>query len=171
MPTQISGDTGVSAVQSGVVAQGDLAANVVGNGPAFSAYASVATSLNSGTYTKVAFQTEEFDTNNSYDSATNSRFQPNVPGYYQINAAVGHAPASGNEVTALYKNGAIYKKGAQILTTSPNGVASLVVNCLVYLNGSSDYVEIYTFQNTGGALNTATGVEFTYFQGYLVRAA
>ena len=34
MTTQISGTTGVSKVQDGVVVQADLVANVVGNGPA-----------------------------------------------------------------------------------------------------------------------------------------
>ena len=65
----------------GKVQQAALAANVAGNGPAFSAYQSTLQSFSSNTVTKVLFQTEEYDTNSNFAS---SRFTPTVAGYYQL---------------------------------------------------------------------------------------
>lgn len=163
MTTQISGDTGVSQVQTGSINQDDLAANVVGKGPAFSAYASVATSLLSGTSVKVGFQTEEFDTSNCYDTGL-SRFQPTVAGFYQIEGAVGLTNAA-NILIDIYKNGTMYKRGAFMINS-----VQTVVATLVYLNGSTDYVELWCFQNST-TQNNSTGAAFSYFQGFLARAA
>jgi hypothetical protein len=152
---------------------GNLTGNVTGNAttatkftsaPAFAAYQSTAQTVPSGTYTKVQLQTEEYDTNNCFDSTTNYRFTPNVAGYYQLNAAFFLATSSVTVVTAIYKNGTIYKKGSSIATAGGTSVSSLV-----YLNGSTDYVEFYCYASTGQAL--LTGVENTYFNGVLVKPA
>ena len=71
------------------------------NKPAFSAYANVATSLASGSPTKVLFQVEEFDTNANFAS---SRFTPTVAGYYQINAQVGFDGSVSTAVLYIYKS-------------------------------------------------------------------
>ena len=57
---------------------------VSGNMPAFSAYQSVGTTANNSTWTKIACNIEEFDTNSYYDNATNYRFTPLIAGYYQV---------------------------------------------------------------------------------------
>jgi len=106
--------------------------------PTFSAYQSSAQSLSSGTWTKINLQTEEWDTNNNFDSATNYRFTPTVAGYYQIN---GNANGNSNVqfIVAIYKNGTEYRRGGYVASTTAigNSVASVV-----YFNGSSDYVEL-----------------------------
>jgi hypothetical protein len=165
MATQISGDTGVSQVQSGVVQQADLAANVVGNGPAFSATMGSAQTLPSATFTKLQLRTEEFDTSGAYDNATNFRFQPTVAGYYNVVGGVAVASSATSIATGVYKNGASYKSGNNV-TTNQN---TSTVTCLVYLNGITDYIELYAYFATGQAVNTAT--EETYFQAHLARAA
>jgi hypothetical protein len=63
---------------------------VSGNMPAFSAYQSSGQTLSSATATKLNFQTEEFDTNNNFDSTTNMRFTPTVAGYYQVNGGLSN---------------------------------------------------------------------------------
>ena len=55
-------------------------------GPTFSAYLSSGQTISNATHTKIQYNTEEWDTNNNYDNATNYRFTPTVAGYYQINA-------------------------------------------------------------------------------------
>ena len=132
--------------------------------PAFSAYQSSAQTVPSGAYTKVQLQTEEYDTNNCFDNTANFRFTPTVAGYYQLNAAFFLATSSVTVVTAIYKNGTIYKKGSSIATAGGTSVSSLV-----YLNGSTDYVEFYCYASTGQAL--LTGAENTYFNGVLVKPA
>ena len=119
---------------------------VASNMPAFSAYQSVAQTTTAATYTKVQFQTEEFDTNNNFDSTTNYRFTPTVAGYYQTNFT-GTNSASGNNAYwayhAIYKNGSAYI-GAY--TVIPSGIMQNFSNNLsqiIYMNGSTDYLEFY----------------------------
>ena len=148
------------------VTQAKLAAGVVGNGPAFSAYASAGTSLSNATFTKVNYATENFDTNNNFAS---SRFTPTVAGYYQISAGTRLGSITATIVAFyLYKNGSGYSSGGG------SGVSSAYVyptiSTLIYLNGSTDYVEMYCYQNTGGSTTTDAGSDYT-FTGVLVRAA
>ena len=54
------------------------------NVPAFYAYLSSSQDINDSTNTKVQFNTELFDTDNTYDNSTNYRFTPGVAGKYVI---------------------------------------------------------------------------------------
>jgi hypothetical protein len=144
---------------------------VSGNMPAFSASASSAQSFSNNTQTKVQCDTKDFDTANCYDATTNYRFTPNVAGYYQVNAAAGISGTSANGYVqcSIYKNGSKYKAGYGTYqsTTSTGGST---VNTVVYLNGSTDYVEFYLRQNTGAA-QPLFGVSDNYFSACLVRGA
>ena len=140
-------------------------AGVPVNGPAFSAYQSSGQSISSSTYTKVSFQTEEFDTNNNFDSTTNYRFTPTISGYYQINAAILPSTTTTNTACSIYKNGTAYKTVVIPATNS-----SAVVSSVVYFNGSTDYVEIYGFL-TGATPVIQNGSAFTWLSGALVRSA
>ena len=132
--------------------------------PAFSAYQSSAQSPSGGTFTKVQYQTKEFDTNNNFDSTTNYRFTPTVAGYYQINGAVKYGN-NGEVVLAIYKNGTAYKWGLDNLY----GYAS-TVSCVMNFNGSTDYIELYVYIGTGGSSTTAASTQ-TWFNGCMVRSA
>lgn len=169
MSVTINGDTGVSKVQDGVIVQADLASGVAGTGPAFSAYAGSTLAISNNTWTKVPCNTEEFDTNSNYDAST-YRFTPAVAGYYQVSgsASIGGQSNVWNKCS-IYKNGAEFKNGTMSnVNTFSNGA---VVSALVYLNGSTDYVELYVIHNTGTNANLAQGQSACYFQGFLVRAA
>lgn len=139
---------------------------VSGNIPAFSAYQSTGQTLSSSTFTKLQFQTEEFDTANCFDSTTNYRFTPNVAGYYQVNARAGMATTNCSNIMEIWKNGARYKRGNSVYTSAGDGTS---VNILVYLNGTTDYIEAYYWLSTGQG--TASGVATVYFQASMVRAA
>ena len=138
---------------------------VSGNMPAFSAYQSSAQTLSATTWTKIVLQTEEFDTANCFDSTTNYRFTPNVAGYYQFTANIAVGVVTSTVSVAFYKNGSLFKNGNQVNT---NG-ALVQGSALIYLNGSTDYVEFYGFFVTGQA--TGASSYSTWFQGYLVRSA
>ena len=142
---------------------------VSGNMPAFSAYQSSAQTLSSTTYTKIQFQTEEWDTASCFDNATNYRFTPNVAGYYQINGGISSASSATGIIVNLYKNGSshriLYFNGFGSFSSSNGGFGSAVV----YMNGSTDYVELYGYFTTGQAVST--GVNVAYFQGTLIRNA
>lgn len=168
MTTVINGTTGIDKVQDGSIVQADLGVNVAGNGPAFSVYQSVAQSLPNGTMTKCQLQSKEFDTNNAFDSTTNFRFQPTVAGYYQVNGGFQVGATVTLLAVSVFKNGVTHKQ----LQLGPSNVSSISAYgcCLVYLNGSTDYVELWIQQNST-AQNTAAGIANTYFQGFLARAA
>ena len=164
--------TVITTGSTAAVTQGMLASGLAGHGPAFSAYRSANQSINNGTFTKVQVDTEEFDTASNYDNSTNYRFTPTVSGYYQINAEVKMAASSATLLVSIYKNGAEAKRGNQSGLAASSGQAASV-SCLIYLNGSTDYIELYVLQSSGGALNVEGGNNGTtnYFQAFLARAA
>ena len=143
---------------------------VSGNQPAFSVYLNGNQSVSNGAFVKVAYNTEEFDTANAFDSTTNYRFTPQVAGYYQLNAAVSvNGTLLTTIIPAIFKNGTQYKWGTQI-TTSTSTLEGLV-SCLVYFNGSTDYAEIYcyTAATSGNVFGGSSYI--TWFNGVLVRTA
>ena len=165
----------LTVVQSGVGGTGNTnltypstggTVMVSGNMPAFSAYQSSAQTLSSVTNTKIQLQSKEFDTANAFDNTTNYRFQPTVAGYYQFNAALRVNSSNTTVRPIIYKNGSGYKTGSD---SGSGNVSSSEVSCIVYLNGSTDYVEFWGLIGTGQALSPAS--QDTYFQGVLVRAA
>lgn len=139
---------------------------VATNAPAFNAYLSSAfTSYSNNTWTKAPIDTELFDTTNNYDT-TNYRFQPSVAGYYQINGCVRFYTAGTLFITSIYKNGSEYQRCGYDKITTDTYVSQ--GSSLVYLNGSTDYVELYffnTFTTSGGVLSGNTR-----FSGCLARA-
>jgi hypothetical protein len=133
------------------------------NGPAFSAYSSTATTTANNTFTKILFQTEDFDTNSNYDTST-SRFTPTVAGYYQFNWLAGTGTQA-EKLAALYKNGAVIKGGSDVIGYTSSGSA------VVYMNGSTDYVEVYLFQAVGMSVNSYATALSSGFSGSLIRSA
>lgn len=135
----------------------------LGNGPIFSAYQSSAQSLTS-TAAKINFQTEDYDPANAYDTST-SRFNPQVPGYYKIDGVVSVSSSACQVIVHCYKNGSLWKTGFNTQTNAGAGNVSTTV----YLNGSTDYVEIYAAFSTTQNTNATTG--YTWFQGSLIKGA
>jgi hypothetical protein len=138
-------------------------------GPAFRAYNNAGQAISSATATKVSLQVKDFDTASAFDSTTNYRFQPTVAGYYQISAGLRSAGNSRTYSGAfIYKTGSVY---ARSFVYGANTALWNQVSTVVYLNGSTDYVELY-----GQTDGTGTAVDFggtyeTYLSGALVRAA
>ncbi len=146
------------------------ASTFAGTGPAFSAYQNATTTINNSTATKIALQVEEFDTASAFDSTTNYRFQPQVAGYYQVTGCINFAPnSSGFRFVSIYKNGSNAKNGNNVPGGSVNYL-TINVSALIYLNGSTDYVELYGTQNSGTSLATSGNAD-VYFQAFLARAA
>jgi hypothetical protein len=138
---------------------------VSGNMPAFSAYPTSGTSTSTGTWTKITFDSENFDTNNNFAS---SRFTPTVAGYYQITGNVRYNAITASAIySGIYKNGSLF---CQSGTGGATAYVSVSVSSIVYLNGSTDYVEIYGYQNSGLTVSTDAQV-YVVFSGVLVRTA
>jgi hypothetical protein len=145
------------------VTQAKLAANVVGNGPAFSAYPSTNQAVTTDLTIKVVLGSESFDTNSNF---ANSRFTPSVAGYYFFHGVITMTASDTEDLSvAIYKNVSLSANGARI-----NGQSySASVSGLIYMNGSTDYAELYVRHLTGS--NRTINANDTVFQGYLVRSA
>jgi hypothetical protein len=140
--------------------------------PAFSAYiSSTNQSVSPATWTKVTLNAKLFDTTSDYDNSTNYRFTPSVKGYYQVNFALRADATSKTRVhCALHKNGSVwhYGVGSRDSTSSPTYVAG---NSLIYLNGSTDYIEMYGYVNGSSTSFAGTDQRFSTFEAFLARAA
>lgn len=160
-------------IAPGAVVQADLAANVAGNGPAFSVYRNANQTVSAAVSTKVAFNTKVYDTSNAFDATTNYRFQPTVAGYYQISAGTTQPNASSSayiEIDLIATSGG--KSGAASVGVTGVLYPRSVVSALIYLNGSTDYVEAYVYgANGSSSFNVLAGADQTWMTGYLARAA
>ena len=165
--------TGITAggLPDAIITQAELATNVASNGPAFSAVRGGSTqAISSGTYTKIQFNVEEFDTNNNYDNTTNYRFTPTVAGYYQVSLSIySTTGAASNFYAYIYKNGSNFKTMTNIPTGGGGTSALLNGSALIYMNGSTDYVEGYYWVSQAATVNA--DATLNYFQASLVRAA
>lgn len=166
----------------GSVTQAKLSTGVAGNGPAFSAYPSAnQTSVASATNTLIVLNTEEYDTASCFNNTGSTvgsipayAFLPNVAGYYQITGAVAMPVTTNNYgiFPGIYKNGSFYRAGTSGQSNA-NMYAQSSMSVLVYLNGTTDYVQLYVYGYTNGGtftVVTQSGL-YTYFSGVMVRSA
>jgi len=147
-------------------------AMVSGNMPAFSAYMSGTLSVSTSTNTKIPINTEEWDTANCFDTST-YRFTPNVAGYYQVQGAIFISPPNNTSgfILSIFKNGNEYKqihRDQYEVNFNQLACGSTVVD----LNGSTDYIELYVWQN-GGTTQTfgQSSSGTTWFSGTMIRGA
>lgn len=158
-------------IATGAVVQADMATNVGATGPAFSAVRGGSTqAISAATYTKIQFNVEEFDTNNNYDNTTNYRFTPTVAGYYQVSLSIFTTTSvAANFYAYIFKNGSNFKTITNIPTGGGGTSAGLNGSALIYMNGTTDYLEGYYWVSQ--AATVTTDAAFNYFQAALVRAA
>jgi hypothetical protein len=101
------------------------------------------------------------------------RFTPTVAGYYMVYAFFewqGYGIDTGRDIY-IYKNGSAYRRGQQFSGTGGNSQCE--VSGIVYLNGSTDYIEIYGIQASGVTLSVynGNGQNYNCFEACLLRGA
>ena len=138
--------------------------------PAFSAKSGAVSIPTTNTFTKITLNNETFDPTGAFDSTTNYRFQPTVAGYYQI-TGYGNGLTSGSTANNLtevqiFKNGSAYSAGSYTYPIAAQ-YATSTTSDLVYLNGSTDYVELWGRVVFATGTATITGG----MSGYLARSA
>lgn len=131
----------------------------------------VTQSIPATTITKVQYISEDWDTHTYFDATVNNRFTPLIAGYYMVSISGRLAAVAAGYLfyMMIYKNGAIWK---QKIKRNNTGVSADVWNdlsCLLYLNGSTDYIEhfVYCSDTTGRSLSG--NADDTYFQAALIR--
>lgn len=119
--------------------------------------------ITSATFTKIKLDTKVIDTQNCFDTI-NYRFTPNVPGYYSVTTTLANNGASSPTrlINLLYKNGTANSwLFMQDQVTGYTATGSK----LVYMNGSTDYLELY-----GYIVATTAEVSGAEFHAHLVEA-
>jgi hypothetical protein len=118
-----------------------------------------------------AMSTEVFDVNSSFNNTGSTvggipayAFKPDVAGYYIVTAGVQYAGPSyvGYFVGMFYKNGSAYIESVNY----GQQYAWAYMSSVIYLNGSTDYLQVYITQLQGGTQNCAANMSAA-----LVRAA
>lgn len=170
---QNNGNTAMTVSAAGITT---FASQPVVPVPAFRARAGTSQSVTNDTATLINLTVEDFDTHSWFDNVTDYKFNPQTAGYYFLRGFLwSSANSQSGAAVYLYKNGATYDFNITrgILTNVGIGVQ---VTSTVYMNGSTDYVQLYglvsgtnthTFQVNAGLETWAT----SKFEGFLVRAA
>jgi hypothetical protein len=137
--------------------------------PSFYASSNTSQTVSNVTWTKIQFNLTTWNLNSNYDTS-NYRFTPTVAGYYQVNLIL--QDGTGGNTTTNYQIASIYKNGSnfqqQLINMQGSGNSNMV-SSLVYLNGSTDYIEAYWFVSRGGS--TAVDQTNSRFNAALVRSA
>ena len=143
------------------------------NTPSFSARMSGAQTLSNETYTKVDFDTEDFDTDGAYDHSTNQRFT--VPsgkaGKYFFNCFLIADSASAAQLQncqlAFYKNGSLFKKHDWSFNSNDILYAGLTLSSLMNL-AVSDYIEVFVriSDASGSPVIDGSGTTLSEFSGF-----
>jgi hypothetical protein len=141
--------------------------------PKFSAHSAVTQNVTSATWTKVTLGTENFDTNSNFAT---SRFTPTVAGYYMLTGTIranpGASSTANTSICSVYKNGSEVQRGNEAIG-SGTGYQQPTVTTILYMNGSTDYVELYGYISTNAGTPSFyydSDVLSSYFTGTFVGA-
>lgn len=119
-----------------------------------------------GSASALTFQAEDLDLLGSWTSGSPSRFTATVPGRYEMSGGVAY-PSNATGYRGLYwrVSGTIVNASG-VLLPAASGVTTAIAarTVTVYLNGTTDYVELVTLQNSASTLTTAVT---TYQQAHM----
>jgi len=138
----------------------------------FSSYLSSNQIINSNTNTKIIFSTAIVDRNDgSIFNPTTSRFTPTTPGWYQVNCGLFFtAPLAPNNAfycnAVIYKNGVLYKGNNQSYCQNNNH--EVITSFFLYMNGSTDYLELYGIAGSINATYTIISGIGSFFQAFKI---
>ena len=120
------------------------------------AYRNAAQNIDPGP-TKVLIDTISFNTESVIDIA-NSRIIPNLPGYYVVMGSVGASDVpDGRLVNAMIHKNGVWASYGTIDHQGEAGRSSSSVSDLIYMNGTTDYLELFAHNSHSSALALYVG--------------
>ena len=133
------------------------------NTPSFSVYRNGTQSITNNTYTKVQYNTENFDTDNTFDNSTNYRFTPAFSGKSFLVASVRVYGTTdfNNFIVEIRKNGTSVLRQQNSFQHYECAIVSGIVT-----HNSTDYFEVFVSQVSGSSQDVMSGSDITYFMGY-----
>jgi hypothetical protein len=148
-----------SASVLGTNASGDVIASTLGAvSPIVFAVSAADQSIPVGAWTKLTGITNISIDNTS--AMSGDKFNPKVAGYYNVHATA-YAPyvtAGGGAYISVFKNGGAAVYALNFGSASGSYMNLLQVTGIVYMNGTTDYLELYGYNGGGAAA--------TYFAGW-----
>ena len=166
--SQLTADviTGQTELASGVASTDELLISDAGtlkrvdvsliggnNTPSFYATLSSDQTISDATATKVQLNNEILDTDNNFDNSSNYRFTPTTAGKYLIFGAVMLNAQSNTNMDSfefyLQKNSTVVAQTTNTFLNNPIKEMQGTLSCVVDMNGSSDYIEMYAYIDTG----------------------
>tara|TARA_B100000945_G_scaffold321179_1_gene334297 strand:+ start:4724 stop:5704 length:981 start_codon:yes stop_codon:yes gene_type:complete len=140
-----------------------------GNAPAFFAHLSASQTLTNNTRNKLQCNTEILDSGGQYDNSSNYRFTPTTAGKYYVFANSDLASAGQGTVNwilnEIFKNGTssgIRAYGYIDFRNNPANGGNTFAAGVFDMNGSSDYVEFYSYPGLSSGTPSAYGDSSTY---------
>jgi hypothetical protein len=118
-------------------------------------------SIPNNSWTKVEFNTEDYDSLGEYDSVTNYRFTAQNAGYYFIGTVLAFATnTTGMRKAAIKKNASYAQEVSQLPVA---GERAMVNGATILYLAAGDYVEIEAFQDSGASLDISIFNNHTTF--------
>ena len=168
-----SGDT-ITIPSGATLTNNGTATGFASSTPAFLATRDSNQSISANTTTKIQYDDESFDTDNTYDNSSNYRFTPGVSGKYVIGASAGvDTQSDHNHLSVeIRKNGTAIQR---IYHNTGGGTIYDVSNAFAVVataDGVDDYFEMYVKINwDGSSTGKLLDEQNTQFIGYKLLGA
>jgi len=107
--------------------------------------------ISTGSWQKCQLTLEAYDIQGEFDNATNYRFTAKVDGYYEIKSNIIYADSVDQKLflSKIYRNGSATNRTPTVIAASGTDILSVVNLDTIHL-AANDYIELYTWQNSGG---------------------
>lgn len=166
---QNDGNTAITISNAGI---STFANPFINDVPMFETFLTSGQNITTNTFNKLNFNNVNFDSHSWYDAA-NFRYTPQIAGYYLFTAAFTMVPSTSASVKliSLYKNGSLAKYLEFTRYSAVAGTVTASGSSIIYMNGTTDYVETYAYPLGTGTLAISSAASQTYFQGHLIKRA
>jgi hypothetical protein len=119
-------------------------------------YNNTTQSLVNSTFTALALNAEEFDSDGFHDNSTNNT-RLTVPsalgGKYLLNGGYNIAPGGASYIARWRKNGSTYLRGEARYAGGSGSISSPTIQCSVVVDlAAADYVELIAWHNVGSTI-------------------
>ena len=165
-------------ITDGTITNADISSSstITKNVPVFRAKSTSNQTINQNTFTKVVLASETFDSNSWYNAST-YRYTPQIEGYYQFHGVAHGGTGTLSAMTlAFYKNGTRHSSSGLYAGNNSWDDMGITHTDLIYMNGSSDYIEMFVIiVDTGSSTDIifyeSGNGSITNLSGFLVREA